>query len=55
MTRTPGDWQRRVRDAARTIDLFVWIDANKRTVEYRQPLGAKRLAEARDLVGIKQA
>lgn len=52
--KVPGQRQRRVWDAARTIDLYVWIDANKGTVEYRQPIGAKRLAEACDLVGIKQ-
>lgn len=49
----PGEWQKRVWKAAKSIDLYVWIDAHKGTWVYRQPLGAKRLAEACDLLGIK--
>ena len=40
-------------EAARRIDLFLWIDAHKRTCQYICPVGAAHLKDACDLVGIK--
>lgn len=47
--------QRGVWDAARSIDLYVWVDARKRTWQTFQPIGAARLKEACALFGIKFA
>lgn len=38
--------------AARSIDLYVWVDPKKRTYQYVRPLGAAHLTEACDLFGI---
>jgi hypothetical protein len=45
--------QEKVWKAARSIDLYVWIDEHKRTCEYRFPVGAERLKEACDLLGLE--
>ena len=46
------DVQKDVWEAARSIDLYVWIDPKKRTWQAFKPAGAERLAEACDLLGI---
>lgn len=45
--------QRGVWDAARSIDLYVWVDPYKRTWEAFQPKGAARLKEACELFGLR--
>jgi hypothetical protein len=40
-------------DAARCIDLIVWIDVHTGKCHPIFPLGAERLAEACDLFGVK--
>jgi len=45
--------QKELWDAARSIDLFFWIDAHKRTCQHICPIGALRLTEACDLLGLK--
>jgi large subunit ribosomal protein L30 len=49
----PADRQAKVWEAARSIDLYVWIDEHTRSCQYIRPIGAARLQEACDLVGIK--
>jgi large subunit ribosomal protein L30 len=44
--------QKGVWEAARSIDLFVWVDPRKRIWQAFRPSGAQRLAEACDLLGI---
>jgi hypothetical protein len=44
--------QEGVWEAARSIDLYVWLDPQKRAWQAFHPAGAKRLAEACDLLGI---
>jgi len=44
--------QKDVWEAARNIDLYVWVDPRKRTWQAFRPTGAPRLAEACDLLGI---
>jgi ribosomal protein L30 len=44
--------QKGVWDGARSIDLYVWIDPQKRTWQAFRPAGAQRLTEACDLLGI---
>jgi ribosomal protein L30 len=44
--------QQGVWNAARIIDLYVWVDPKKRNWQWLQPAGAARLAEACDLLGI---
>jgi hypothetical protein len=46
------DVQKGVWEAARSIDLYVWVDPKKRTWQAFRPAGAPRLAEACDLLGI---
>jgi large subunit ribosomal protein L30 len=41
--------------AARSIDLYVWVDPRKRTWQWFQPASARRLAEACELLGISPA
>jgi large subunit ribosomal protein L30 len=47
--------QQGVWEAARCIDLYVWVDPQKRTWQAFRPAGAPRLAEACDLLGISCA
>jgi hypothetical protein len=47
--------QKGVWEAARSIDLYVWVDPKKRTWQAFRPAGAKRLAEACDLLGLTPA
>jgi hypothetical protein len=47
--------QKGVWDAAKSIDLYVWVDPRKRTWQTFFPVGAKRLAESCDLLGIPLA
>lgn len=49
----PDEKQKEVWEAAKSIDLYLWVDPQKKTWVYRFPLGAKRLAEACALVGIE--
>jgi hypothetical protein len=44
--------QKGVWEAARSIDLYVWVDPHKRTWQAFRPAGVKRLSEACDLLGI---
>jgi hypothetical protein len=44
--------QKGVWEAAQSIDLHVWIDPRNRTWQAFRPAGAKRLAEACDLLGL---
>jgi ribosomal protein L30 len=44
--------QKAVWEAARSIDLYIWVDPRKRSWQAFQPNGAQRLAGARDLLGI---
>jgi hypothetical protein len=44
--------QQGVWEAARRIDLYVWVDPRKRRWQVFRPAGAQRLAEACDLLGI---
>jgi large subunit ribosomal protein L30 len=44
--------QKGVWEAARSIDLYVWVDPQKRMWQAFRPAGAQRLAEACDLLGI---
>jgi hypothetical protein len=46
------DVQKGVWEAARKIDLYVWVDPQKRTWLPFRPAGAQRLAEACNLLGI---
>jgi large subunit ribosomal protein L30 len=50
--RAPSEKQKQVWEAARSIDLFIWVDPRTGKWEYRLPIGAKRLVEACDLLGI---
>jgi hypothetical protein len=52
--RVPSEQQKRVWEAARQIDLFLWADARTGNWTYRLPIGAKRLAEACNLLGIQR-
>lgn len=45
--------QEKLWDAARRIDLIVWIDVHTGKCHLIFPLGAEQLAEARDLFGVK--
>lgn len=45
--------QQGVWDAARSIDLYVWVDARKKTWQAFQPTGAARVNEACALLGIE--
>jgi hypothetical protein len=47
--------QKGVWKAARSIDLYVWVDPRKRAWQAFRPAGAQRLAEACDLLGISPA
>jgi hypothetical protein len=47
--------QEDVWEAARSIDLYVWVDPQKRTWQSFRPTGAQRLAEACNLLGISLA
>ncbi len=47
--------QKDVWEAARSIDLYVWVDPRKRTWQAFRPANAQRLAEACDLLGIAPA
>lgn len=47
--------QKDVWDAARSINLYVWVDPRKRTWQAFRPAGAKRLTEACDLLGVPSA
>jgi len=49
------DVQKGVWEAARSIDLYVWVDPQKRTWQPFRPAGAQRLAEACDLPCIPPA
>lgn len=42
-------------EAARSIDLYVWVDPRKRTCQTFRPAGAKRLIEACELLGLSPA
>jgi large subunit ribosomal protein L30 len=44
--------QKDVWEAARSIDLYVWVDPHKGTWQAFRPAGAQRLAEACDLLGL---
>ena len=46
--------QKGVWEAARSIDLYVWVDPRKRTWQAFRPAGAQRLAEACDLLSISR-
>jgi ribosomal protein L30 len=46
------DVQKDAWEAAGSIDLYVWVDPQKRTWQALRPAGARRLAEACDLLGI---
>jgi large subunit ribosomal protein L30 len=48
----PSDDQKKVWEAARNIDLYIWVDPRTRKWEYRLPVGAKRLIEACNLLNI---
>ena len=45
--------QEQVLEAARKIDLFLWIDAQKRTYHHVSVNGAPHQADALDLLGLK--
>jgi hypothetical protein len=45
--------QREVLEAARNIDLYFWIDAHTGECQHVCPVGAARLVEACDLLGIE--
>jgi hypothetical protein len=47
--------QQGVWDAARSIDLYVWVEPRKRTWEALRPANAQRLIEACDLLNISPA
>jgi large subunit ribosomal protein L30 len=47
--------QKEVWDAARSIDLYVWVDPRKRTWQVLRPGGAARLKEACELLGVAPA
>jgi large subunit ribosomal protein L30 len=47
--------QRDVWEAARSIDLYVWVDPRKRTWHAFRPAGAKRLIEACELLDLSPA
>jgi ribosomal protein L30 len=47
--------QRGVWEAARSIDLYVWVEPRQRTWQAFKPAGAKRLTEACNLLGIPSA
>jgi hypothetical protein len=49
------DVQKGVWEAARSIDLYVWVDPRRDTWQAFRPAGALRLAEACDLLGIPPA
>jgi uncharacterized protein YbaP (TraB family) len=46
--------QEEVMDAARSIDLFLWINAQKRTCQHVSVNGAAHQASALDLLGLNQ-
>lgn len=46
--------QQQVIDAARKIDIFLWIDAEKRTLQQTAPADAKHLAGARNMLGLTE-
>jgi large subunit ribosomal protein L30 len=50
----PADKQKRVWEAAHKIDLFLWVDSKTDNWVPRFPVGAKRLNEARELLGLTQ-
>jgi large subunit ribosomal protein L30 len=52
--RVPSEQQKAVWEAARKVDLFLWVDARTGKWTYRLPIGAKRLTEACDLLGIQR-
>jgi hypothetical protein len=41
--------------AARSIDLYLWVDPKKRTYQHLLPLGASHLTEACNLFAINAA
>jgi hypothetical protein len=45
--------QKKLWAAARNIDLFVWVDAHKRSCKHVSNLDAARNGEARELFGIE--
>jgi hypothetical protein len=45
--------QQQVLDAARRINLFLWIDAQKRTCQHLSTNGASHQAAALDLFGLQ--
>lgn len=45
--------QKQVIEAANKIDLFLWIDAQNRTVQHLSPNGAQHQRAALDLLGLK--
>lgn len=50
----PRKMQQEVLEAARRIDLFLWIDANKRTFQHLSPNGAAHQASALNLLGLAE-
>jgi hypothetical protein len=44
--------QEKLWEAARPVDLFVWIDTHRCTCQYMRPVGAARLADACELLGV---
>jgi len=48
----PRKTKEQVLDAARKIDLFLWIDAQKGTYQHLSTNGAKHQASALDLLGL---
>jgi hypothetical protein len=49
------DVQKGVWEAARSIDLYLWVDPRKRTWQAFRPAGAKRLIEACEFLGLPPA
>ncbi len=45
--------QKKVVEAAKAIDLFLWIDANERKLQHLSPHRAVHLQAALDLLGLK--
>jgi large subunit ribosomal protein L30 len=50
----PPEKQKQLWEAARSIDLYIWIDEHSRTCQNIRPVGAARINEACDLLGIKR-
>jgi|GEM_PF-136226 large subunit ribosomal protein L30 len=50
----PRKMQQEVLEAVRHIDLFLWIDANKRTFQHLSPNGASHQAAALNLLGLAE-